>query len=138
MARRYAPEYRRQVVELVRTGRGAEELSREFGCSAQAIRNCVRRADVDEGRRAVFDLVEAFDNRKRRHSALGYLSPAAFERSRGPGGGVTLSRKLPSAEPRLADRTPPARLKRVTRTGRRRPVPNRPITPDSRGSRPNK
>ena len=52
MARRYAPEYRRQMVELVRAGRGAEELSREFGCSAQAIRNWVRRADVDEGRLA--------------------------------------------------------------------------------------
>ena len=30
--RRYAPEHRRQMVELVRTGRTAEELSREFGC----------------------------------------------------------------------------------------------------------
>ena len=50
--RRYAPEYRRQMVELVRTGRTAEELSREFECSAQAIRNWVRQADLDEGRRA--------------------------------------------------------------------------------------
>ncbi|MYF29544.1 MAG: IS3 family transposase [Gammaproteobacteria bacterium] len=50
--RRYAPEYRRQMVELARTGRTAEELSREFECSAQAIRNWVRQADLDEGRRA--------------------------------------------------------------------------------------
>jgi len=50
--RRYAPEYRRQMVELVRTGRTAEELSREFECSAQAIRNWVRQADLDEGRRS--------------------------------------------------------------------------------------
>ena len=35
----------------------------------------------DEGRLAVFDFVEAFYNRKRRHSALGYLSPVAFERA---------------------------------------------------------
>lgn len=50
-SRRYAPEYRQQMVELVRTGRTAQELSREFECSAQAIRNWVRQADLDEGRR---------------------------------------------------------------------------------------
>ncbi len=31
-------------------------------------------------RLAVFDYIEAFYNRIRRHSALGYLSPAEFER----------------------------------------------------------
>ena len=35
----------------------------------------------DDARLAVFDFVEAFYNRKRRHSALGYLSPMAFERA---------------------------------------------------------
>jgi putative transposase len=29
---------------------------------------------------AVFDFIEAFYNPRRRHSALGYLSPAAYER----------------------------------------------------------
>jgi putative transposase len=33
-----------------------------------------------EGERAIFDFVEAFYNRRRRHSTLGYLSPAEFER----------------------------------------------------------
>ena len=47
----YAPEYRRQMVELVRTGRTPGELAREFGCSSQAICNWVRQADRDEGRR---------------------------------------------------------------------------------------
>ena len=47
----YAPEYRRQIVELVRTGRTAKELAREFECSASTIRNWVRQADRDEGRR---------------------------------------------------------------------------------------
>ena len=47
----YALEYRRQMVELVRTGRTPGELAREFECSAQAIRNWVRQADRDEGRR---------------------------------------------------------------------------------------
>ncbi len=39
------------MVELVRSGRTPEELAREFEPSAQAIRNWVRQADVDEGRR---------------------------------------------------------------------------------------
>ena len=47
----YAPEYRRQMVELVRTGRTPGELAREFECSARAVRNWVRQAERDEGRR---------------------------------------------------------------------------------------
>jgi transposase InsO family protein len=30
---------------------------------------------------AVFDYIEAFYHPRRRHSGIGYLSPAAFERS---------------------------------------------------------
>lgn len=48
----YAPEFRQQMVELVRAGRSPEELGREFEPSAQAIRNWVVQADRDEGRRA--------------------------------------------------------------------------------------
>ena len=40
------------MVELVRAGRTPEELAKEFEPSAQAIRNWVRQADRDEGRRA--------------------------------------------------------------------------------------
>lgn len=47
----YPPDYRQQLVELVRAGRTPEELSKEFEPSAQAIRNWVRQADRDEGRR---------------------------------------------------------------------------------------
>ena len=47
----YPPEYRRQVIELLRAGRTPGELSREFECSAQVIRNWVRQANRDEGRR---------------------------------------------------------------------------------------
>ena len=47
----YAPEFREQMVELVRAGRTPEELGREFEPSAQAIRNWVAQADRDEGRR---------------------------------------------------------------------------------------
>ena len=34
----------------------------------------------EEARRAIFDYVEGFYNPRRRHSALGYLSPAEYER----------------------------------------------------------
>jgi putative transposase len=36
-------------------------------------------ATRDEARADVFDYVERFYNRRRQHSTLGYLSPAAFE-----------------------------------------------------------
>ncbi len=48
----YPPEFRRQMVELARSGRTPEELSREFGPTAQSIRNWLTQADRDEGRRA--------------------------------------------------------------------------------------
>lgn len=50
--RPYPLEFRQQMIELVRGGRTAEELSREFEPSAQAIRNWVAQADRDEGRRS--------------------------------------------------------------------------------------
>jgi transposase len=40
------------MVELVRAGRSPESLGREFEPTAQAIRNWVRQADRDDGRRA--------------------------------------------------------------------------------------
>ena len=49
--RAYPPEFRRQMIELVRAGRTPEELSREFEPSAQAIRNWVQQAAVDAGRK---------------------------------------------------------------------------------------
>ena len=47
----YVPEFRRQMVELVRAGRDPTDLAREFELSAQAIRDRVAQADRDEGRR---------------------------------------------------------------------------------------
>lgn len=47
----YLPEFRRQMVELVRRGRTPEELSREFEHSAQAIHTWVRQAVLDAGHR---------------------------------------------------------------------------------------
>jgi transposase len=39
------------MVELVRSGRTPEALSREFEPTAQSIRHWVKQADLDEGRR---------------------------------------------------------------------------------------
>jgi transposase len=47
----YPPEYKKRLVELVRAGRNPEELAAKFEPSAQAIRNWVRQADRDAGRR---------------------------------------------------------------------------------------
>jgi len=49
--RPYPPEFRQQMVELVRAGRSPEELSREFEPSAQSISNWVAQADRDDGKR---------------------------------------------------------------------------------------
>lgn len=46
----YAAEFRRQVVELAMAGRGLKQLSREFGVSANTIRNW--RAQAQGGRLA--------------------------------------------------------------------------------------
>ncbi len=47
----YAPEFRQQILELVRAGRTPEELSKEFEPTAQTIRNWMKQADLDSGQR---------------------------------------------------------------------------------------
>ena len=47
----YSPEFRRQMVELVRAGRSPEDLAREFEPTAQSIGIWVAQADKQEGRR---------------------------------------------------------------------------------------
>jgi len=48
--KRYTPEFRRQMVELQRSGRSFEELGREFGVTSWSIRQWVKRAARDAGR----------------------------------------------------------------------------------------
>jgi len=48
----YSLEYRQRMIELVRAGRTAEELAREFEPSAQTIRNWIEQSERDAGRRA--------------------------------------------------------------------------------------
>ncbi len=47
----YPPEFKKQMVELVRAGRTPGELAKEFEPSDQTIRNWVVQADRDEGLR---------------------------------------------------------------------------------------
>jgi transposase len=50
--RPYSLEFRQRIVELVRKGRTAEELARQFEPSAQAIRNWMKQAALDAGQRS--------------------------------------------------------------------------------------
>ncbi len=50
--RRYPPEFKARLIELVRAGRAPAALAREFEPTAHAIRRWVRQADRDAGRRA--------------------------------------------------------------------------------------
>ncbi len=45
----YPPEFRRQIVELVRAGRSMREVAQEFEPSYETIREWVRQANRDEG-----------------------------------------------------------------------------------------
>jgi len=47
---RYTPEFKRQMIELVRAGRTPASLSREFGPSAWTIGLWVKQAARDAGR----------------------------------------------------------------------------------------
>ncbi len=47
----YSPEFRRQMVDLVRAGRDPGDLAREFEPTAQSIRNWIVQADTKAGRR---------------------------------------------------------------------------------------
>ena len=46
----YPPEFRRQAVELIRSGAPIKEAAADLGVSEQTLRNWVRRGDVDAGR----------------------------------------------------------------------------------------
>ena len=48
----YSPEFRRQMVDLVRAGRDPDDLAREFEPTGHSIRAWVAQADRNEGRRA--------------------------------------------------------------------------------------
>ena len=48
MRKPYLPEFRQQMVELVRAGRSPESLAREFEPTAKSLRNWVKKADHND------------------------------------------------------------------------------------------
>jgi len=51
MPKRYPPEFRRRVLELVKAGRPVTEVAADLGVSTQAIYNWRRQEQVDAGLR---------------------------------------------------------------------------------------
>jgi len=47
----YPEQFRREAVELVRRGRSAKDVAESLGCTEQSLRNWLRQAEVDVGRR---------------------------------------------------------------------------------------
>lgn len=70
----YAPEFRQQLIELVRAGHSPEQLAEEFGCSAQSIRNWVAQGIEHE---VLGPQVVEVASRKRTRAGDGHTPPAA-------------------------------------------------------------
>ena len=49
--KRYPPEYKRRILQLLHAGRSYSSLHHEFGVHEQTIRNWAKQAEVDEGQR---------------------------------------------------------------------------------------
>lgn len=88
----YPADFRDQIVALHRAGRSIGELAKEFEpndapgegvdfaaleCELLDLRKFRTKA---EARVAVFEFIEGWYNPRRRHSAIGYLSPLQYER----------------------------------------------------------
>ncbi|MFY9343443.1 MAG: IS3 family transposase [Planctomycetota bacterium] len=72
------------VASMSRTGNCYDNAAKEsfFHTLKTELVNHERYATRDQARASVFNYIEAFYNRRRLHSTLGYLSPEAFERAR--------------------------------------------------------
>jgi putative transposase len=72
------------VASMSRTGNCYDNAAKEsfYHTLKTELVNHERYANRDQARASVFNYIEAFYNRRRLHSTLGYLSPEAFERAR--------------------------------------------------------
>ena len=78
----YTAAFRQQLVELAMAGRGLRQLSREFGVSANSIRNWVvlARSDGGSGARAVADGALSASERQELHELRRKLRQVQQER----------------------------------------------------------
>src|SRR5438128_762261 len=60
----YSPEFRAQMVALVRAGRSPEELEKEFEPTSVSIYSWVKKADMEEGRAKKSPAVFSTDEHK--------------------------------------------------------------------------
>jgi putative transposase len=85
-------QYAARIYQTLLAGHGIEPSMSRVGCCydnammesffATLKRELIHRrsfASQPDAEQAVFEYIEAFYNRQRRHSSLGYLSPEAFE-----------------------------------------------------------
>jgi len=48
----YPPEFRRKIIDLVRSGRTVNAVAREFEVARQSVTNWLKQDDLDSGRRS--------------------------------------------------------------------------------------
>jgi len=48
----YPPEFRRKIIDLVRSGRTVNAVAREFEVARQSVANWLKQDDLDSGRRS--------------------------------------------------------------------------------------
>lgn len=86
MARQgYSAEFRRKVLDRLADGHSVASVAHDLDLSDQTIYNWRRQDRIDRGlelANAIFEYLEIWHNRKRRHSQLGWLTPLEFERNR--------------------------------------------------------
>ena len=72
------------VASMSRTGNCYDNAAKEsfYHTLKTELVNHERYGTRDQARASVFNYIEAFYNRRRLHSTLGYLSPEGFERAR--------------------------------------------------------
>ncbi|WP_293807315.1 IS3 family transposase [uncultured Bosea sp.] len=120
----YPREFRRQMVELVRSGRTPEELAREFEPTAQSIANWVRQAGRDAGRRndgptsaEREELIRLRRENRRLRQERDILSKAAAWFARGEQGKLERVFRFMSAQPAVFPIKTMARIFKVSASG---------------------
>lgn len=87
---RFTPEFKEEAVrQITERGYSVAEVSDRLGVSAHSLYKWLRVIKPDNSeqhardlaRADIFDYIEVFYNRARRHSHLGGVSPEAFEQA---------------------------------------------------------